>query len=313
MSQVNSNENQSSQSPAYRFGDFELSPKERMLKSRGELVPLPPKAFDALLYLVSKAGHLVSKAELTNTLWPSTHVSEANLTNLIVSLRKIVGRDAISTVSKHGYRFVASVEGEPGAGASSYGRFVRAKELTVQRGLPSLAQAKDLYWICLTENPAFAPAWAWLGRCCWLLGKFSRGASSDVELAVAALQRALTLDPDLACAHQFLTPIEADTGASRNATVRLLRRLEIHPGEPETLAGLVQVLRFCGLLRESLDVHTRITEVDPTIATSVPHTHFLVGDYASTIESYSGRASYYLDAAAWAALGEQTRAATLPS
>ena len=63
-----------------------------------------------------------------------------------------------------------------------------------------------------------------------------------MELAVAALQRALALDPDLACARQFLTPIEADTGAARNATVRLLRRLEIHPGEPETLAGLVQVL-----------------------------------------------------------------------
>ena len=47
-------------------------------------------------------------------LWPDVHVSERNLTNLIVRLRKILGRDAIRTVSKHGYRFELPVSGEPG-------------------------------------------------------------------------------------------------------------------------------------------------------------------------------------------------------
>ncbi|MFL6415467.1 MAG: hypothetical protein ACJ74Y_07340 [Bryobacteraceae bacterium] len=203
------------------------------------------------------------------------------------------------------------VEGEPGAGPLSYQRFVRAKELTVQRAVTSLAQAKDLYWICLAENPAFAPAWAWLGRCCWQLAKFRRGSFTDVELAVAALRRAHALDPDLGCAHQFLTPIETDTGEARNAMVRLMHRLEKHPGEPETLAGLVQVLRFCGLLQESMNMNDRAAELDPTMVTSIPHTLFLLGDYASTIETYSGRTGYYLDAAAWAAKGERIQAVTL--
>ena len=61
--------------------------------------------FDALLLLVRNAEHLVSKRELMDALWPSTFVTEANLTNMIVSLRKIVARDSIQTVSKHGYRF----------------------------------------------------------------------------------------------------------------------------------------------------------------------------------------------------------------
>src|SRR5206468_6079374 len=69
--------------------------------------------------------------------------------------------------------------GEPEAGALNYQRFVRAKELTVQRSVTSLAQAKHLYWICLAENPAFAPAWAWLGRCCWQLAKLGRGPSTE--------------------------------------------------------------------------------------------------------------------------------------
>ena len=108
-----SKENQSSIDTAYRFGDFELHPRERLLKRGGEPVPLQPKIFDALLCLVGKAEHLVSKQELTDALWPSIHVSESNLTNTIVSLRKIVGHGAIRTVSKHGYRFLLPVAGEP--------------------------------------------------------------------------------------------------------------------------------------------------------------------------------------------------------
>ena len=38
---------------------------------------------------------------------------------------------------------------------------------------------------------------------------------------------------------------------------------------------------------------------------------FLTGEYASAIEAYSGRAAYYLDAAAWAALGDLSRAIAL--
>ena len=37
-------------------------------------------------------------------LWPDTHVEDANLTNTIVALRKILGKAAVETVSKFGYR-----------------------------------------------------------------------------------------------------------------------------------------------------------------------------------------------------------------
>ena len=55
----------------------------------------------------------------------------------------------------------------------------------------------------------------------------------------------------------------------------------------------------------------RAFRLDPAIITSVAHTLFLAGDYASAIETYSGRAAYYLDAAAWAALGNRKRAIAL--
>jgi DNA-binding winged helix-turn-helix (wHTH) protein len=306
-----SKKNQSSVDYAYRFGDFELHPEERLLKRARVPVQLQPKAFDALLCLVRRAERLVSKQELINTLWPSIHVSESNLTNTIVSLRKIVGRETIRTVSKHGYRFELTVTGEPGVAQETYERFTRAKELTAQRSLESMQLARDLYWTCLAADPSFAPAWAWLGRCCWFLDKFSNNSSANLELAHAAFQRAFALDPDLACAHQFYTMVQVDTGRADEAMGRLLERLERHPGEPESFTSLVQVFRFRGLLFESVEAHRRGVELDPTLVTSIAHTLFLAGEYASAIEHYSGRAAYYLDAAAWAALGNRKRAITL--
>jgi DNA-binding winged helix-turn-helix (wHTH) protein len=303
-----SKKNQSPAETAYRFADFELHPADRLLKKSGTPVPLQPKAFDALLCLVRRAKHLVSKQELTHTLWPDIHVSEANLTNTIVSLRKIVGRDAITTASKHGYRFELPVEGEPGIPRSTYERFLRANELTTQRSVNSMLLARDLYWTCLAEDPTFASAWAWLGRCCWFLDKFNNSSPANLDLAQAAFERAFAIDPDLAPAHQFYTFVEVDTGRAAEAMARILARLDRHPGEPESFTSLVHVLRFRGLLQQSIEAHRRATQLDPVILTSVAHTYFLAGDYASAIETYSGRAAYYLDAAAWAALGDRKRA-----
>ncbi len=310
MSHGFSKQNQSADT-AYRFGEFELDPRERILLRAGAQVSLQPKAFDALLCLVRRAEHLVSKEELVKTLWPSVHVGESNLTNIIVSLRKIVGHDAIRTVSKHGYRFESPVTGEPGVARSTFEKFARAKELATQRSLESMHLARDLYWCCLAEDPSFASAWAGLGRCCWFLAKFSDHPSSNVELSNAAFQRAFALDPDLASAHQFYTFMQVDSGNVADAMGRLLSRLEHHPGEPESFSGLVQSFRFQGLLQLSIESHKRAVELDPATVTSISHTLFLAGQYASAIEAYGGRAGYYLDAAAWAALGDANRASAL--
>jgi len=311
MSQGFSKKNQSFVDTAYRFGDFELHPRDRLLKRANAPIALQPKAFDALLCMVRRAGHLISKQELINTLWPSVHVSETNLTNTIVSLRKIVGRDTIRTVSKHGYRFDLPVEGEPGVARSTFEKFARAKELAAQRSLESVSRARDMCWTCLAEDPDFAPAWAWLGRCCWFLDKFSSNSPTNVDLANASFQRAFTIDPDLAAAHQFYTFVQVDTGHADEAMCRLLKRLQCHPGEPESLTSLVQVFRFCGMLQQSIEAHKRAIEMDPAVATSIAHTLFLMGQYKSAIEIYGGRAAYYLDAAAWAALGDEKRAIVL--
>jgi tetratricopeptide (TPR) repeat protein len=263
-----------------------------------------------LLLFVRHHGRLVLRQEIVRTLWPDTHVTETNLTNTIVLLRKVLGREAIQTVSKHGYRFTLPVVGEPGVQRTAYASFVRGKELAAERSLESILRARDLFWLCLAEDPSFAAAWAWLGRCCRMLEKFKSGPSMNLDLAVAAFSRALAIDPDLACAHHFYTQLQADLGHAEQAMARLAGRLKQQGEEPETFAGLVQVMRFCGLLEESIAAHQCAIALDPTLITSAPHTYFLLGDYARVVEAHQGK-RYYLDAAAWTAMGESDRAVAL--
>src|SRR5205809_5204628 len=160
--QKKSKENQSAQRGAYRFGDFDLYPAERQLHRRQKAVPLPPKVFDALLLFVQNAERLVRRDTLVEALWPDTFVTEANLTNVIVSLRKILGREAIQTVSKYGYRFSMPVLAEPGINQATYATFLQAKELAAIRSLESMARARDLFPLSVASDPMFAAAWAWL-------------------------------------------------------------------------------------------------------------------------------------------------------
>ncbi len=73
---------------AFEFGDFVLIPTERLLLRSGEPVPLTAKAFDLLVVLVCRSGHLVTKDELLEAVWPNTFVQETNLTVNISALRK---------------------------------------------------------------------------------------------------------------------------------------------------------------------------------------------------------------------------------
>jgi Tol biopolymer transport system component/DNA-binding winged helix-turn-helix (wHTH) protein len=98
----------------YDFGVFRLDPDERLLLRNGQPVPLTPKAFDLLVYLVQRQGKLVQKFALMAALWPDTSVEEANLAFQISALRKALGEGAngealIQTVPTRGYRFVGSV------------------------------------------------------------------------------------------------------------------------------------------------------------------------------------------------------------
>lgn len=108
--------NQPQERFAYEFGDFRIDPQRRVLisRGRGEPVSVTGKVFDTLLYLVEHAGELLDKRTLLDALWPQVVVEEANLTQTIHTLRRVLGERPgehryIVTVPGRGYRFVANV------------------------------------------------------------------------------------------------------------------------------------------------------------------------------------------------------------
>lgn len=98
----------------YEFGPYRLDTAEGLLLRDGEPVPLTPKAFETLVALVERSGHLVEKDELMKAVWSDAFVEESNLTSNVYALRKMLGqgekgRSYIETVPKRGYRFTAPV------------------------------------------------------------------------------------------------------------------------------------------------------------------------------------------------------------
>jgi TolB-like protein/DNA-binding winged helix-turn-helix (wHTH) protein len=124
----------------FEFGVFRLNPVERLLLREQVQVPLPPKAFDALVVMVESRGRLLGKDELLRKVWPDTFVEESNLAQHISILRKALreGEDGfqyIETVPRHGYRFVAEVR-EVGAASDSNAFPDPAPSQQPSRGVP---------------------------------------------------------------------------------------------------------------------------------------------------------------------------------
>jgi DNA-binding winged helix-turn-helix (wHTH) protein len=90
------------------FPPFRLDVVKECLYREADVIPLRPKTFALLYYLVTHAGVLVTKEVLLNSVWPDAIVSEGGLTELIRELRKALGDDArmpqfIETVHRRGY------------------------------------------------------------------------------------------------------------------------------------------------------------------------------------------------------------------
>ena len=164
----------------------------------------------------------------------------------------------------------------PPGDARAYGLYLRANELA--RTYEGLPQAREVYQQCVDIDPAFASAWAHLGRCHRVIGKYIDGSGDPEAAARYALDRALEIDPRLSIAHKFAAQLEADTGQATHAMVRLLGQATRHGNDPELFAGLIHACRYCGLFDEALAAHAEARRLDPHVATSLDQTLLMMGE-----------------------------------
>jgi DNA-binding winged helix-turn-helix (wHTH) protein len=187
----------------YRFGSFELQPHQRRLLKGGATISLRPRAFDLLVALVDRAGHLLTKDELLDQVWPKMVVEEAALHVQVSALRKVLGADAITTVSGRGYQFTLPVtKGDGEASRASKPKHNLPYQLTSFVGREQeIAQLEDLVTtnrlVTLTGAGGAGKTRLALGRAVprWRL---ARGARVAVRSRTGAADAGPRIRPDRA-------------------------------------------------------------------------------------------------------------------
>src|SRR5215468_5566984 len=101
----------------YVFGAYRLDTQRYELAHAGVPIPLRPKVFQVLVYLLAHHERVVSKEELLEALWPGQFVGDVGLNSYMMAVRKALGDrrppyQFVRTVRGHGYRFVAAVTTE---------------------------------------------------------------------------------------------------------------------------------------------------------------------------------------------------------
>jgi DNA-binding winged helix-turn-helix (wHTH) protein/predicted ATPase len=105
----------------YVFGDYTLDTQRYELRRRGTRLPLRPKVFQMLVYLIEQRHRVVTRDEVLAQVWPNQCVGDETLTSCVKAARRAVGdsgrtQRVIQTVHRRGLRFVAeatTVSGPP--------------------------------------------------------------------------------------------------------------------------------------------------------------------------------------------------------
>lgn len=98
----------------YHFLDVQVDEVARTVCRARCSVPLEPKAFDLLVYLIRQRHRVVLKHELFHEMWPAQVVSDVALSRCVMLARQAAGdtgqsQRVIQTFHRRGFRFIASV------------------------------------------------------------------------------------------------------------------------------------------------------------------------------------------------------------
>src|SRR5687768_13609464 len=99
----------------FRVGECLIEPRQNRIVRGDTEVRLEPRVMDVLVCLATRAGEVVSRDTLNETVWRDVVVTDQAVTNCISELRHHLGdgRSAnrvIETIPKRGYRLAAPVQ-----------------------------------------------------------------------------------------------------------------------------------------------------------------------------------------------------------
>jgi DNA-binding winged helix-turn-helix (wHTH) protein len=215
----------------FLFGPFWLDLANESLWRERKEMQLHPKAFALLRHLVERAGQMVSKETLLQTVWPNICVTDAVLSVYIAEVRKALGDEPkepkfIETMHRRGYRFIAAITAVP---QPAFTETVIASEATIRPmsreaatmigSRPLVGREKEIAFLQErleaalqgNGNVVFITGQAGIGKtrlirelrgqaerqsCQWFEGKYERTASQPYGPWTDIIRRCLTESRD---------------------------------------------------------------------------------------------------------------------
>lgn len=135
---------------AFRLGDWDVYPHENCLRGASGERLLEPKVMDVLVLLAGRAGRVVSREQLLESVWSGAVVGDEVLSRAVSLLRTALGDEQknpayLKTVHKRGYCLIAEVQlleheetDEPG-GSQDRPQFKGSKGLARKSGFLAIA------------------------------------------------------------------------------------------------------------------------------------------------------------------------------
>jgi DNA-binding winged helix-turn-helix (wHTH) protein/TolB-like protein/tetratricopeptide (TPR) repeat protein len=98
----------------YQVAGYTIDTALYRVSNGGVAIPVEPKVFDLLVYLIRHRERVLSREELFQQVWDGREVSDTTLSNHVKSARKILGdsgelQRTILTIRGRGYQFIAPV------------------------------------------------------------------------------------------------------------------------------------------------------------------------------------------------------------
>ena len=176
-----------------KFGPFELSIGERLLRRDGVALPLGSRAFDILIDLAGRPGEVIAKQELIDHVWPDVTVEEGSLRVHVAAIRKALGDGQfgnryIANIKGRGYSFVGTVV--PLAGSTESGNdYVALSILGCQTALFSgdFDAAREMVDRAVALNSNSLHAWEQRG--------WTYAIAGQPEEAIRSFVRTIRLSP----------------------------------------------------------------------------------------------------------------------
>ncbi len=245
----------------YQVAEFVIDTALYRISNGGGVVPVEPKVFDLMVYLVRHRDRVLSREELFQQVWDGREVSDATLSNHVKIARKALGdngdlQNVIQTIRGRGYQFVAPVSEIPDSvgpeGSVAAAQVERTKSAAPSWRLPLalgalLVPIALIWWRLLAPSPAPPDS----GRPYVLVVPFGVSDNATPEQALFADQLTREVIGNLRKISGLRVVPEASAFAFRNNKAR------------EHIRGLLPRVQYVldGVVSVSPDNSLRITPV----------------------------------------------------